>query len=353
MTNTPLPRPVVPPLSEGGKPRTPVEAALHLAAVVQDSNDAILTKDLDGIITSWNRAAERLYGYTAEEIVGLPVAILIPANRVDEGPSILKRLRLGERIEHYETVRQRKDGSLVDISLTVSPLRDSSGVIIGASKVARDIGERKRAAEQQELLLGEMQHRTKNLLAVIEAIARQSWPRDEPAVDAYLNDLMARLRALFSSSELIIASSARRPSILDIARASLAPFMTSGRPDAIALGGSNIFIPETTAVGLALAFHELATNALKYGALKSPRGRVSLTCRAETLDDSARVYVAWKETGGETKQEAPTRTGFGTRVIEAAMNSERDGTVNMNFEPDGFHCCFQFVTTASAVPPPE
>src|SRR6516164_1993929 len=103
------------------------EIAYFLASIVGSCDDAILTIDLDGIVTSWNAAAERLYGYTAEETIGKPMAILIPANRHDEEPPILERIKRGERIEHYETVRQRKDGSLIDLSLTVSPVKNAQG----------------------------------------------------------------------------------------------------------------------------------------------------------------------------------------------------------------------------------
>ena len=121
------------------------EASRRLAAIVESSDDAIVTKDLNGIITSWNQGAEQLFGYSADEIIGKPVNTLIPPDRYNEEPGILQRIRRGERIDHYETVRRRKDGSLVEISLTVSPVRDARGQIIGASKIARDITFRKQA----------------------------------------------------------------------------------------------------------------------------------------------------------------------------------------------------------------
>jgi PAS domain S-box-containing protein len=121
-------------------------APYWLAEIIESANDAIISKTLEGVITSWNKGAERIFGYTASEVVGKPVTILIPADHQDEEPAILERLRAGERIEHYETVRVRKDGSLADISLTVSPIRGPDGTIIGASKIARDITERKLAA---------------------------------------------------------------------------------------------------------------------------------------------------------------------------------------------------------------
>ena len=115
------------------------EAQALLAAIVESSDDAIISKTLDGIVTSWNAGAERLFGYTAQEMIGESIITLIPPERHDEERSILERLRRGERIEHYETVRVAKSGRAVDISLTISPIRNSSGRIIGASKVARDI----------------------------------------------------------------------------------------------------------------------------------------------------------------------------------------------------------------------
>jgi len=133
-------------------------AAQLLGAIVDSSDDAIISKDLNGIVTSWNKSAERLFGYTAAEAIGKPVAtLLIPPERLDEEPHILQRLRRGERVDHFETVRRRKDGTLLDISLTISPIMDARGKIVGASKIARDISENKRI--QAELLASEARFR--------------------------------------------------------------------------------------------------------------------------------------------------------------------------------------------------
>ena len=124
------------------------ERTAKLAAIVESSDDAIISKDLNGIITTWNTGAERIFGYAAREVIGQSVTILMPPDRVDEVRGILERIRSGERVDHFETVRRRKDGTLLDISLTVSPIIDGSGNVVGASKVARDISERKRAEER-------------------------------------------------------------------------------------------------------------------------------------------------------------------------------------------------------------
>ena len=145
-------------------------AVRQLAAIVESSDDAIIGKDLEGIITTWNGGAQRLYGYTAAEIIGQPVALLIPDDRADEEPNILARIRRDERIEHYETIRRRKDGSLLDISLTVSAIKDASGKIIGVSKIARDITENKRS-DRHASFLGQLSQ-TLNLVRNPEEIIR-------------------------------------------------------------------------------------------------------------------------------------------------------------------------------------
>src|SRR3954470_6616707 len=133
-------------------------ALRHLARVVESSDDAIVSKDLNGVITSWNRAAERMFGYTAAEAVGRSIRMIIPADRQAEEDMVLGRIRAGQSMTHFETLRQRKDGTLIPISLTVSPIYNDAGRVIGASKIARDISDRARAAAA-----------TRRLAAVVES----------------------------------------------------------------------------------------------------------------------------------------------------------------------------------------
>jgi len=172
----------------------------QLRAVAETSEDAIVTKDLNGIITSWNEGAERIFGYEANEVIGKPVSLLIPEERHDEEPAILERIRRGHRIEHYETVRRRKDGGLIDISLTVSPLADATGTIVGASKIARDISDKKGAQTRQELLLKEMGHRVKNAFTLVNGIVGLSARYAKPQNLA--RDIQARLAALARAHDL-------------------------------------------------------------------------------------------------------------------------------------------------------
>src|SRR5262249_43196807 len=136
--------------------KKPEVAQYWLSAIIESADDAVISKTLDGVITSWNAGAERIFGYTAEEAIGRPVTMLIPDDHPDEEPKILARIRAGERVDHYETVRVRKDGTRIDISLTVSPIKDANNNIIGASKIARDITEQKEAQqtlrEQAEII---------------------------------------------------------------------------------------------------------------------------------------------------------------------------------------------------------
>ncbi len=145
--------------------RRAIEARLRLAAIVESSDDAIIGQDLDGKITSWNRGAQRLYGYTAAEVVGRPLTVLVPPDHRDELPGILEQVRRGEYIEHFETVRLRKDGQRVDVSLTISPIRGAEGKILGASKIARDITARKEEDRRKNEFLALLAHELRNPLA--------------------------------------------------------------------------------------------------------------------------------------------------------------------------------------------
>ncbi|MGX5830194.1 PAS domain S-box protein [Mesorhizobium sp. 43Arga] len=161
-------------------------AAQRLAAIVESSHDAIVSKDLRGIVSTWNRGAERLFGYTAAEMVGRPITTIIPEDRLGEEPLILGRIRTGELVDHFETVRRRKDGTLVDISLTISPVRDASGHIVGASKIARDITDKKIA----EAKIRDSERHLQDLLAAIPAAI---YTTDRDGKITYFNEAAVQL----------------------------------------------------------------------------------------------------------------------------------------------------------------
>ncbi|MBV9218660.1 MAG: PAS domain S-box protein [Methylobacteriaceae bacterium] len=309
------------------------ESKQRLASIVESSDDAILSKDLDGVIMSWNRGAERLFGYTAEEVVGKPVTILIPEDRIDEEPAILERIRRGEPIDHYETIRRRKDGSRIDISLCVSPIRNAVGRIIGASKIARDITDRKRAQERQNFLLSEMKHRIKNTLATVQAIATQtlrSASRGERAA------FIGRLQTLGSAHDLLSLESWDRAQVRDVVRQALAAFQESHRERFVIDGPEGLWLDANKSLLLAMGLHELATNAAKYGALSNGSGRVRVTWELLAGSEPGRIALRWEESGGPAVK-APEHKGFGSLLIERALDGGL-GAAHLAFHPQGLSC---------------
>jgi PAS domain S-box-containing protein len=312
-------------------------AADRLAAIVESSEDAILTKDLDGVITSWNQGATELFGYAAQEAIGKSVTMLIPADRQNEEPSIIARIRAGERIEHYETVRQHKDGSLIDISLSVSPLKDGTGAIIGASKIARNITERKRAQEQERLLIREMNHRIKNLFALASGIISLS-ARDAETPQALKTMATERLAALARVHSLTLArhgqldAAATMPTTLHaLIKAILAPY--DGATDAtrrIALSGDDLLLSASATTSFALLVHEFATNAAKYGALSDSRGTIAIEIRRA----GERLMLTWIERNGPSAASPTSTEGFGSYLAKATVKT-LDGQIAHDWDAAG------------------
>lgn len=168
------------------------EKSAMLAAIVQSSDDAIISKTLEGVVTSWNKSAERLFGYTAEEMIGHPIIRVIPGDRLDEEPKILARLRNGERVDHFETIRVAKDGRLLDVSLTISPVKDSQGNIIGASKIARDISEKKRDEMRKNDFIGMVSHELKTPLTSLTTLVQVAHAKLKNSPDTFLAGAMEK-----------------------------------------------------------------------------------------------------------------------------------------------------------------
>jgi PAS domain S-box-containing protein len=304
--------------------------AARLAAIVEGSDDAIISKDLQGRITSWNTSATRIFGYRAEEMIGQSIMRIIPPELRAEEDQILATLRRGERIDHFETIRVAKDGRRLDISVTVSPLRNKAGKVVGASKVARDITERKQAAALQRLLFEELNHRVKNTLATIQAIANQSLRRAASPAD-FATSFGGRIHALARAHDLLVTSEMKGSDVADIIREQV----LLGPPDhRIVCSGPSVMLDSRAAVHLALVLHELATNARKYGALSVPAGRLKIDWRVEATHPELRI--SWREEGvGQVS--APSGHGFGTTLIERTLESN-GGEASIRYEVGGIVC---------------
>jgi two-component system CheB/CheR fusion protein len=302
----------------------------QLAAIIESSDDAIVGKDLNGIIASWNRGAEKLFGYSAQEAIGKPITMLIPRDRKDEETKILNRIRRGERIYHYEAVRQRKDGSLVDISLTVTPIKNYQVTINGASKIDRDITERKKHQQQEKVLVAEMEHRIKNTLSIVQAIAhntlRSASPHDRES-------FVARLAALARAHNLLTVENWDKAPFKTVVKKAISPF-EDGNCSKFSIAGPDILLNPSKAVTLTLALHELATNAVKYGSLSNGTGRVSITWD-EGGPGSSSVKLRWTEAGGPPVK-PPEKKGFGSILIEHGFERQV-----FDFQPDGLVCTLE------------
>jgi PAS domain S-box-containing protein len=302
-----------------------------LAAIVSSSDDAIVSNDLNGIVTSWNAAAERLYGYAPEEVIGRPVSILAIAGHEHDMAGILERIRRGERVEHYETQRRHKDGSAVDISLTVSTIYDGRGRIVGASKIARDIGERRRADRRLKLLLSELDHRAKNVLAVAQAILRLT--RADTLPD-FISAVEGRIKALARVHAEVAENRWDGADLRRLAESGLEAFARGG--GRVRIEGPDIWLSPAAAQVVGVLIHELATNAVKHGALSSRDGLVELRWQSEPSGD---LRILWTERDGPLVA-PPARRSFGAQVIERSVPNQLGGTAEVRWLPPGLVCEF-------------
>ncbi|HVR91295.1 MAG TPA: PAS domain S-box protein [Novosphingobium sp.] len=437
-----------------------MDAAALLSAIVESSDDAIVGKGLDGIVLSWNPAAERIFGYTADEMIGQSIRRLIPPDRQDEEDRILASVRRGERMPNFETLRLRKDGKQIPIAVTVSPVRDVAGKIVAASKIARDISaqvtirerlqeseqrfrlladnisqlawiagpdggltwynqrwydytgttfaqmegwgwdkvqhpdhlarvvahwreglasgeqwedtfplrsaageyrwflsralpirgdcdeiecwfgtntditDQRQAERQIELLLMEVNHRSKNLLAVIQSLARRTVAQGGDFVDRF----EARIAGLSANQDLLVRRSWSSVPVSEMVEAQL-EFLGAVRAQ-IETSGPDVSVNPAAAEAISMALHELATNALKYGALATRDGRVELEWAVEATPGCAegrpQFAIGWRESGGPPVT-APRSTGFGSQIIADVPRTKLRGAVELAYDPAGFH----------------
>jgi len=260
----------------------------------------------------------------------------MPPDLQNEEPRILERIRRGERIAHYETIRTRKDGRSIDISLTISPVKNSLGKIIAASKIARDITDQKRSAAQLAILAREAEHRTKNILTTVQAAV--SLTKADTIAD-FKVAIEGRIQALANVTRLFVESRWAGAELRGLVTQELAPYRRDGG-GRVRIEGESYLLEPSTAQAIAITVHELATNAAKYGALSVPGGRVHIAW-SRNLDDM--LVFRWSETGGPRVTPSQHK-GFGTRVV-ASMIAQLNGHVRHDWHSDGLACEITFPVT--------
>lgn len=305
----------------------------HLAAIVTSSQDAILSHDLNGKITSWNPGAETIYGYSADEIIGQPMSRLLDDVQINEWPDNLTRLRRGELITDIDIGRVTKDDRVIHVSLTISPMRDKSGTIIGASAVARDIAVRKAAEDRAETLMAELDHRVKNILAIVSSVVTQTLKADGTNETARA-DIEGRIQAIARAHGLLTELGGAECSLRGLVATELRPYE---QRDNVVMSGVDVVLSSRASLGLALALHELATNAVKYGALSTETGHLDVSWRVTGAEGKPELEIVWLETAGPPVV-PPSSRGFGTKLIEISLVRGLNAKVNREFLSTGVRC---------------
>jgi len=231
----------------------------------------LISKDLSGTIVSWNKAAERMFGYAETEVVGKPIYLIIPNDKRDEEADILRRLKLGERIEPFQTTRRHRDRRMVPISITISPIKSRSGELVGASSIARDTSEARESDRPLRLLMREINHRVKNQYAVVLAVIRQTATRSR-SIEDFENRVRERIMALSHSHDLLSQVDWAGVSLADLVAHPLQPFEAL---QPVQLVGPHIVLDANAVLNLGMAFHELVMNAMHFGV--SDVGGISVT----------------------------------------------------------------------------
>ena len=314
--------------------------ARYRCAVESASDYAIFTIDLAGRITGWNTGAENLMGWSEEEAVGAPANLIFtPEDDRDAMAEKEMRLAVTEGRGVDDRWHLRKDGSRFWATGLMMPLRDDQGGLVGFLKILRDRTEMKVAAEHQQLLVHELNHRVKNTLATVQAFTTQTL-RSATSLAEAREAITARLIALAKAHDVLTAEQWSGADLAEIVADALRLHSADGRR--CVWHGNPIRVSPRIALALAMLLHELATNAIKYGALSTPHGRVGVTWQISESEDQhagtgLRLRLRWEERDGPPVQ-MPTRKGFGSRMIERSLAQELAGEARLSYEPEGVVC---------------
>ncbi|HZH44110.1 MAG TPA: PAS domain S-box protein [Lysobacter sp.] len=305
--------------------------ALHELIVSSAIDFAIITTDLEGRLTSWNVGGRNLFGYEAEEVIGQPADVLYcEEDQRNRRHEYEMRMAVQHGRIESERPRRRKDGSTFWGSGYIMPLRNAEGRHVGYLKIMRDRSEQRRQEEHRRLLVEELNHRVKNTLAIVQSIARQTFPSEGAAGDARAA-FEGRLRALARAHDLLTRENWEAADLRRVVIETIQPHQQG--ESRFIVDGPTVRLGPKPAVTIAMALHELCVNATKYGALSVADGHVAI--RWITTDGGdPRFHLTWEETGGPTVA-PPARRGFGSRMIERALAQELDGRVEVHYRPAG------------------
>lgn len=301
-------------------------------AAADAAYDGLIGLTLDGRIESWNAGAKRLFGYTAEEVVGQSVAILAMAGDEADQTAALDTVRSGGLFGPIDAKRRHKTGRRVDVEISMTLVRDAGSHIIAISKVAHDISARLEAERLQHLMNRELSHRVKNTLAVLQSILGATL-RSTPEPKAFAKAFSGRLHSMAKAQDLLTARDWTDGELSRLVSHQLSAHgAIPGGP--IQVSGPEVIIPSDLAVSIGLVLHELATNAAKYGALSTSDGNVTLTWSSSQNDDGTTVHINWQEMGGPPVSEPKTK-GFGSFLIDSGVPNSK---VKREFLATGLSC---------------
>jgi PAS domain S-box-containing protein len=312
----------------------------RMAAVAVASHDALFGVTLDGIVETWNLAAERLFQYRASEIIGQHIRILAEPSQHEEQLELMRRVQSMEAVGPYDARRLRKDGSGVDVSIALAPVKAPDGKVVSVSAAIHDISDRKEWETRQRLMTRELAHRIKNSFAVLQGILRSTL-RTSRNPEEFADAFSGRLHSLAAAQDVLIENSWKGAELGTLARRQLAAYVLED-DNRIDITGPAVNLPAEYAAPLGLIFNELATNALKYGALSVPTGNIQLFWRTEHRAPSKlTIFLTWRERGGPAIAASGPR-GFGSSLIERSL---ADAKVETVFEAEGLTCKIELTQT--------
>ncbi|MGF9763562.1 PAS domain S-box protein [Microvirga sp. 0TCS3.31] len=311
------------------------EEQIRFQAQLLDSvHEAVIATDLSGRVTYWNRFAETLYGWPAQEAVGRAVLSLTSGSDPAKAGEVMAALARGGTWSGEFTGR-RRDGSTFPGHVTDAPVRDEHGTFIGIVGISYDISAEKQALEHQQLLINELNHRVKNTLATVQSIASQTL-RNAPSAEAAREAIESRLIGLSRAHDVLTRENWEGAYLREIVLQAVEPYHGSsdGRFE---IQGVDFRLSPRIALAIAMALQELVTNAVKYGALSNETGQVTIAWTLKGRGDEPQLEMRWEEAGGPPVQ-VPGRRGFGTKLIERSLSQELNGNVEIRFEPAGVVC---------------